>query len=642
MEALRPEDPRGAGAYRLIARLGAGGMGRVFLGRSARGRMVAVKLVHPELARDPDFRRRFRHEVEAARRVGGEWTAAVLDADTDSETPWVATAYVPGPSLQEVVDLHGPLPEASVLALAGALARALQAVHGNDLIHRDLKPSNVLVTIDGPRLIDFGIARSVDTGVATRTGTLIGSPGYMSPEQVRGEPLTPASDVFSLGAVLAYAATGRPPFGGGEGGVHAQLFRVASEPADLDGLTGPVRELVDRCLAKEPGDRPAVDDLLGDPPGDGTWLPPEVVAELGRHAARLLDVEDPHTGAPDPPAAAPPSPAAPVPSPAAPAAPAPGPAAPAPAPLPPPGPPPGGTRVAPGAGERSRMPLYLAMGAAAAIGVVLAGLLFVLTQSGEKGDGRAGRDAPAGQGGSGRAETADAREARDGGDRKSGDVPGGMLGSWEHDTSPAPETNGHLRRITVEQGAVGDQVLTLISANEIRLCIHKGVLREGGTTLRVDLGLDLSEPVGCAKKSTAVLTLDGGKVRLVHEGATATLSRVQGRSIPEQYRGTWEAVVGRPVPGATSPDRRVFDLTAGPVGTEAVKITNIPGKVGGSSCSAMATLLSVEREFVLYSSRLLTPGDECRLAGMQRLVPGPDGSLRWENGSGAHSALRRA
>src|SRR5690606_26295315 len=222
VEALRPEDPRGAGAYRLIARLGAGGMGRVFLGRSARGRMVAVKLVHPELARDPDFRRRFRHEVEAARRVGGEWTAAVLDADTDSETPWVATAYVPGPSLQEVVDLHGPLPEASVLALAGALARALQAVHGNDLIHRDLKPSNVLVTIDGPRLIDFGIARSVDTGVATRTGTLIGSPGYMSPEQVRGAPLTPASDVFSLGAVLAYAATGRPPFGGGEGGVHAQ------------------------------------------------------------------------------------------------------------------------------------------------------------------------------------------------------------------------------------------------------------------------------------------------------------------------------------------------------------------------------------------------------------------------------------
>ncbi|MGP4027820.1 serine/threonine-protein kinase [Actinomadura sp. 3N407] len=285
METLRPGDPRNAGAYRLIARLGAGGMGRVFLGRSARGRMVAVKLVHPELAGDPDFRRRFRNEVEAARRVGGEWTAAVLDADTESEAPWVATAYVPGPSLQEVVDLHGPLPEASVLALAAGLARALRAVHGKDLIHRDLKPSNVLVTIDGPRLIDFGVARSVDSGVTTRTGTLIGSPGFTSPEQVRGTPLPPASDAFCLGAVLAYAATGRRPFGGG-GSVHAQLFRVASEPADLGDLDGPVRDLADRCLAKEPGDRPALDDLLGDPPGDGTWLPAEVVAELGRHAAR--------------------------------------------------------------------------------------------------------------------------------------------------------------------------------------------------------------------------------------------------------------------------------------------------------------------------------------------------------------------
>ncbi|MFC5746806.1 serine/threonine-protein kinase [Actinomadura rugatobispora] len=282
MEALRPEDPRRTGDYRLLGRLGAGGMGRVFLGRSRTGRMVAVKLVHAELARDPRFRRRFRQEIDAARRVGGAWTAPVLDADPESDTPWVATGYVPGPTLSETVERHGPLPEATVLALASGLARALQAVHGRHLIHRDLKPSNVLVTIDGPRVIDFGIVRSVDAGVATRTGALIGSPGFMSPEQVRGTPLTPAGDIFCLGSVLAYTATGRQPFSVGDSGLHALLFRVAQEPPDLGDLSGPVRDLVESCLAKDPTRRPSLAEILDSlPPVPPSWLPPDVISELG-------------------------------------------------------------------------------------------------------------------------------------------------------------------------------------------------------------------------------------------------------------------------------------------------------------------------------------------------------------------------
>jgi serine/threonine protein kinase len=212
VEALGPEDPREIGPYRLLGRLGEGGMGRVFLGRSTSGRMVAVKVVHGDLAREPDFRRRFRAEIEAARRVGGAWTAPVLDCDIESAVPWVATGYVVGPPLRQVVDsLHGPLAEHSVWALSLGLAHALTEVHGSGLIHRDLKPSNVMVTLEGPKVIDFGIARAVDASVVTRTGGMLGSPGYMPPEQIRGEELTGAADVFALGAVLAYAADRVPP-----------------------------------------------------------------------------------------------------------------------------------------------------------------------------------------------------------------------------------------------------------------------------------------------------------------------------------------------------------------------------------------------------------------------------------------------
>ncbi|MFC8099733.1 protein kinase [Streptomyces sp. NPDC057363] len=312
MNGLEPGDPEWIGTYRLLGRLGEGGMGRVYLARSDRGRTVAVKTVREELARQPDFRRRFAQEVKAAQRVGGEWTAPVLDADTQAPTPWVATGYVAGPSLAEVVDQqYGPLPPASLRVLAVGLLRALQTIHGAGLVHRDLKPSNILVTIDGPRVIDFGIARALDVSTQsadgfTRTGAVVGSPGFMSPEQVRGEKVSYASDIFCLGAVLAYAATGRMPFGTDEGGMHSLLFRIATEEADLSGVPEPWQGLVASCLVKDPDKRPTPDELLtsiedmegADAARGGAWLPGEVLAELGRHAVQLLDSEDPEKRVP--------------------------------------------------------------------------------------------------------------------------------------------------------------------------------------------------------------------------------------------------------------------------------------------------------------------------------------------------------
>ncbi|MFF4821878.1 protein kinase [Streptomyces sp. NPDC001312] len=303
---LGPGDPQRIGAYRLLARLGAGGMGQVFLARSDRGRTVAVKLVRPELAQQEEFRARFRQEVRAARQVGGYWTAPVLDADTEAAVPWVATGYVAGPSLQRVVGHdHGPLPERSVRILAAGLAGALKDIHAAGLIHRDLKPSNVLVTIDGPRVIDFGIARALETvtdGGLTRTGALVGSPGFMAPEQVRGDRVTTACDVFCLGSVIAYAATGALPFGGADSGVHALMYRIAEKEPDLEALPEGIADLVRACLKKDPAARPTVDQIVQrtgaeDTIADGRlrdpWLPSALVAQLGRHAVQLLEAENP-------------------------------------------------------------------------------------------------------------------------------------------------------------------------------------------------------------------------------------------------------------------------------------------------------------------------------------------------------------
>lgn len=306
MQPLEAGEPRTIGAYRLLGRLGAGGMGRVYLGRSAGGRTVAVKIVHPHFAADEEFRARFRREVEAARRVGGEWTAPVLDADPAAAVPWVATGYVAGPSLDRALASYGPLPGATVRAVGAGLARALVAVHGLGLVHRDVKPSNVMLTLDGPRLIDFGIARATDgTASLTSTGVSIGSPGYMSPEQILGKGITGAADVFSLGAVLAFAATGRPPFTGDNSAT--LLYKVVHEPPELGGVpAGQLRELIGACLAKAAADRPAPEDVavaLGDALGTPGWLPGPLVEAASRSAVALLDLD----------AAAPEHPSGPVP-----------------------------------------------------------------------------------------------------------------------------------------------------------------------------------------------------------------------------------------------------------------------------------------------------------------------------------------
>jgi outer membrane protein assembly factor BamB len=260
MQPLKEDDPRAAGEFRLRARLGAGGMGQVYLGYSPAGRAVAVKICHPEFAADPAFVTRFAREVAAARAVNGLYTAQVIDAGPDDSPPWLATSYVPGPSLHDAVAGHGPLPGPAVWRLAAGLAEALQAVHARGLVHRDLKPANVLLAADGPRVIDFGIARAVDGTSLTTAGYAFGSPAYMSPEQADGQTATPASDVFALGSVLCFAATGGTPFGDGEPA--AVLYRIVHSQPALEAVPGPLRGLVAGCLAKDPADRPALAQVL--------------------------------------------------------------------------------------------------------------------------------------------------------------------------------------------------------------------------------------------------------------------------------------------------------------------------------------------------------------------------------------------
>ena len=254
MEPLSANDPRSVGEFQLRARLGAGGMGRVYLGYSPAGRAVAVKVVHSELARDAEFRHRFGREVAAARAVGGMYTAPVVAAGLDDDPPWLATAYVPGPPLADVVARHGALPELAVWRLGAGLAEALRAVHACGLVHRDLKPANVLLAADGPHVIDFGISRAFDGTQLTAVGMVVGTPGYMSPEQAEGAPVGPASDVFSLGCVLAFAASGNAPFGGGSAA--SVLYRVVTGRPDLTSVPEKLREVISACLAKDPKQRP--------------------------------------------------------------------------------------------------------------------------------------------------------------------------------------------------------------------------------------------------------------------------------------------------------------------------------------------------------------------------------------------------
>ncbi|MEU1028417.1 protein kinase [Streptomyces mirabilis] len=316
MESFQPledVDPRVAGGYRLVARLGSGGMGRVYLSHTPGGRAVAVKVIRPELAENAEFRKRFQAEVAAASRVHGLYTAPVVDSDTGGSMPWCATAYVPGPSLADAVRDHGPLPLDTVLRLIAGVAEALQAVHREGIVHRDLKPSNVLLAADGPRVIDFGVARAADATSVTMSGTALGTVAYMAPEQVLGGDAMPSADVFALGQTAVFAATGHAAFGDGD--PHAVLYRVVHEEPDLSRVPGEIRELVARCLRKPAAERPSVEEVIGSVQtiqadlgaearsASGAWLSGELAAGIAARAegadrARAEAVPDAHASGP--------------------------------------------------------------------------------------------------------------------------------------------------------------------------------------------------------------------------------------------------------------------------------------------------------------------------------------------------------
>jgi eukaryotic-like serine/threonine-protein kinase len=284
-------DPHQVGRFTILGLLGEGGMGRVFLGCSPGGRAVAIKIIRSALASDPAFRTRFTHEIAAARAVGGFYTAPVVDADTTGPQPWLAVAYVAGPSLLDAVVASGPLPPPAIRQLGLGLAEALQAIHAAGVVHRDMKPSNVLLAADGPRVIDFGIARAAESSSVTRTGTIVGSAGFMAPEQITGGDVGPATDVFALGAVLTFAATGQGPFG--EGRTEALAYRVVYGDPMLDNLPEPPRGMVERCLAKDPRQRPDPAEVIAalaaipaavTATGKG-WLPEPVERMVGQHQA---------------------------------------------------------------------------------------------------------------------------------------------------------------------------------------------------------------------------------------------------------------------------------------------------------------------------------------------------------------------
>ncbi|MEU3917282.1 bifunctional serine/threonine-protein kinase/ABC transporter substrate-binding protein [Streptomyces sp. NPDC029004] len=262
MEPLRTSDPARLADYRLLGRLGAGGMGVVYLARSVGGSLVALKVIQAEYAEDAGFRERFRREADTARRMTSPWVASLVDADPEAASPWLATTFVPGPSLGEAVAAHGPLPPRSLRVLGARLAQALGDLHAVGLVHRDVKPGNVLLALDGPRLIDFGVARDPEDTALTSTGIVVGTPGFLSPEQAQGgRELGPAADIFSLGCVLAYAATGRPPFGTGT--LDALLFRAVHDAPDLEGVPQELAEVVGGCLEKDPSLRPTAEALSG-------------------------------------------------------------------------------------------------------------------------------------------------------------------------------------------------------------------------------------------------------------------------------------------------------------------------------------------------------------------------------------------
>ncbi|MFF3847441.1 protein kinase [Streptomyces sp. NPDC002328] len=296
MMRLRREDPRVVGSFKLHRRLGAGGMGVVYLGSDKKGQRVALKVIRPDLAEDQEFRSRFAREVSAARRIRGGCTARLVAADLDADRPWFATQYVPGPSLHDKINDEGPLGAAELAAIGAALSEGLVAVHEAGVVHRDLKPSNILLSPKGPRIIDFGIAWATGASTLTHVGTAVGSPGFLAPEQVRGAMVTPATDVFSLGATLAYASTADSPFGHGSSEV--MLYRVVHEEPHLYGVPDALAPLIRACLAKDPEERPSTLDLslrlkeiaAREAQGLADTRPPVPrAAEADRPTGRLMD-----------------------------------------------------------------------------------------------------------------------------------------------------------------------------------------------------------------------------------------------------------------------------------------------------------------------------------------------------------------
>lgn len=610
------------GGYRLLNSLGAGGMGQVFLARSAHGRTVAVKVVKPELAAEREFRDRFRKEVEAARAVGGDWTAPVLDADTEAAAPWVATGYIPGPSLQHLVSSsgHGPLPPESLTVLAYGLSSALLDIHRAGLVHRDLKPSNVLVTIEGPRVIDFGISRALDAvsePTLTRTGVVVGSPAYMSPEQIRGDHLTQASDVFSMGAVLAYAATGRPPFSGEAGGLHSMMYRIAVEEPDLDGLQDPLRELVAECLAKEAAMRPSAEKLVSRlrPPRDGTatppWLPAELIAELGQQAAKLLDTGGPEEpaapgdtpqGTPRQPDGAEPAPEPPSQrlqeSPAAADAPtseppretAVRPADPPASPGPRDGAGSGGSRT--GGGWRR-----ITVGLVACLVVLATGYTAMEAET-------SGSESP-------------------GDDGTASDVPESYLGTWTGAVERDGQPTGEFRRFVISEGQQGETVASSVSLGGDYACDSDAKLAAAGTQkqLRLHTRTVKSVPEGeCSAAGRHRLRPGKDSSTLAwsaNNGHTATLKKVKRpEKLPSTMVGTWQ----RPLPSGGSQKMTVRQR---PPGKGAITLVS----EGAQHCEADMALFSVGSQ---NAPTRVAPPDIIRDSSDDGCVAGSSSVLRVE------------
>ncbi|MEU7488755.1 serine/threonine-protein kinase [Streptomyces sp. NPDC042319] len=615
LKGLTAEDPRTIGAYRLLGRLGAGGMGRVYLARSEGGRTVAVKLVRTELAVEQEFRDRFRAEVAAARRVGGRWTAPVLDADTEADVPWVATGYIAGPALSEVVEsTYGSLPEYGVRRLAYGLSSALLDIHGVGLVHRDLKPSNVLLTIDGPRVIDFGIARALDAvseHTQTQVGMVAGSPSFMSPEQVRGERVTPASDVFCLGSVLAYAASGQMPFGSPASGVHAVMFRVAESAPDLDSVPKHLQELIGSCLAKNPEERPAPEDIVSEigPVSSGgassPWLPAQLVAQLGQQAVRLLDADTPPSGQPargrtEEAGGAAPSERSDSRTTVLPAGSgtasgsAYGPGG---------GPGPGGPHGGPdGSGSSAAVPAPagsrrrrwpLALGAVAV--VIAAAGVATFTVPALGGGGRSG-------GGS--------------------DIPAAYVGTWTGAVERDGVPTGQQRRFVISYGSVGEVVANSISLGATYECKSDGKLVSVSDAdgLRLDTTVVGSAPEGRCSALGEHSLKRGPRGTLVWSaaGRTATLRPAGHEVVPTAYLGTWER------PNADGVGTQRVTIERVPVGSAAVTI-EVRGS--GGHCTARADFYSADGKLTVGPSVVQRRAPGCTASSSSYFRIAGDGSL---------------